>query len=95
MCRALLPLCPAALLGARQACAAPVVVIGAEDDWAPYSSASGQRARGFAVDMVGAGSSQRGLRAPGSEAMLAQFNQGYAQSRHSPRYREIEERWFK
>ncbi|WP_229632217.1 substrate-binding periplasmic protein [Pseudoduganella violaceinigra] len=33
--------------------------------------------------------------APDSAAMLARFNEGYAKLRHSPRYREIEERWFK
>jgi len=33
--------------------------------------------------------------APGSTAMLARFNEGYALLRKSPRYKEIEERWFK
>jgi len=33
--------------------------------------------------------------APGSAAMLARFNEGYAKLRKSPRYKEIEERWFK
>lgn len=33
--------------------------------------------------------------APGSEAMLARFNEGYAKLRNSPRYKEIEDRWFK
>lgn len=33
--------------------------------------------------------------APDSGAMLARFNEGYAKLRHSPRYREIEARWFK
>lgn len=42
----------ALLLAAPHACAGPTVVIGAEDDWAPYSSAPGQHAQGFAVDVV-------------------------------------------
>lgn len=44
----------AALLAtlALQSVAAPTVIIGAEDDWAPYSSGPDGHARGFAVDVV-------------------------------------------
>ena len=42
----------AVLLAASHACAAPTVVIGSEDDWAPYSSATQQQPQGFAVDVV-------------------------------------------
>jgi len=54
MCRALLTAGSAALLAVSVplAFAGPTVVIGAEDDWAPYSSAKQQRAVGFAVDVV-------------------------------------------
>lgn len=54
MRRAALSLCLGALLAAStaQAAAGPTVVIGAEDDWAPYSSAPRQHAQGFAVDVV-------------------------------------------
>ncbi|MTW13400.1 hypothetical protein GM658_22590 [Pseudoduganella eburnea] len=31
----------------------------------------------------------------GNAPMLARFNEGYAELRKSPRYKEIEERWFK
>ncbi|WP_342118253.1 substrate-binding periplasmic protein [Pseudoduganella sp. OTU4001] len=50
MIRKLAPALLAAL--ALQAGAAPTAVIGAEDDWAPYSSAPDGQARGFAVDVV-------------------------------------------
>lgn len=52
MYRALLLPILAVLLAAPQAGAGPVVAIGAEDDWAPYSSAPQQHAQGFAVDVV-------------------------------------------
>jgi polar amino acid transport system substrate-binding protein len=58
MCRSLIAACFAAWLAAILAAfALPVradstVVIGAEDDWAPYSSAQGRDAQGFAVDVV-------------------------------------------
>lgn len=39
-------------VAAPPAPADPTVTIGAEDDWAPYSSAQGGRAQGFAVDVV-------------------------------------------
>lgn len=39
-------------VSALRAGAEPTVTIGAEDDWAPYSSAPGGRAQGFAVDVV-------------------------------------------
>jgi polar amino acid transport system substrate-binding protein len=59
MRRALLLSCLA--LWALCARAGPTVVIGAEDDWAPYSSASGQRAQGFAVDVVRDAYALRGI----------------------------------
>jgi polar amino acid transport system substrate-binding protein len=60
MCRSLIAACFAACFAAwcaACAAAAPLraattVVIGAEDDWAPYSSAHGRHAQGFAVDVV-------------------------------------------
>ncbi|WP_229208193.1 ABC transporter substrate-binding protein [Duganella sp. Root198D2] len=33
--------------------------------------------------------------APDSREMLARFNEGYDKLRNSPRYKQIEERWFK
>ncbi|WP_374581735.1 substrate-binding periplasmic protein [Pseudoduganella sp.] len=50
MRRALITAILAALL--LPAAAAPTVTIGAEDDWAPYSSGPDGHARGFAVDVV-------------------------------------------
>jgi polar amino acid transport system substrate-binding protein len=55
MCRAFLAACFAVILAAWSAplyAGATTVVIGAEDDWAPYSSAKGRHAQGFAVDVV-------------------------------------------
>ncbi|SFG45139.1 amino acid ABC transporter substrate-binding protein, PAAT family [Duganella sp. CF458] len=52
MYRVLLAPILAVLLAASHACAGPTVVVGAEDDWAPYSSAPQQHAQGFAVDVV-------------------------------------------
>lgn len=52
MCRVFPAPILAVLLAASQACAGPTVVIGAEDDWAPYSSAPQQQPQGFAVDVV-------------------------------------------
>lgn len=40
------------LLGACAAAAAETITVGAEDDWAPYSSVLERRAQGFAVDVV-------------------------------------------
>lgn len=54
MCRALIAICFAVFLAALPppGKAGPTVVVGAEDDWAPYSSAQGRHAQGFAVDVV-------------------------------------------
>lgn len=52
MCRVFRSPILAVLLAASHACAGPTVVVGAEDDWAPYSSAPQQHAQGFAVDVV-------------------------------------------
>jgi len=54
MNRALLATCFGAMLAihAWDAYAASTVVVGAEDDWAPYSWATQQQPRGFAVDVV-------------------------------------------
>ena len=35
------------------------------------------------------------LPAGGSADMLARFNEGYARLRKSPRYKELEDKWFK
>lgn len=59
MRRAFLFLCLA--LWVVWARAGTTIVIGAEDDWAPYSSASGQRAQGFAVDVVREAFALRGI----------------------------------
>ena len=40
------------LLALQHVSAAEVVTVGAEDDWAPYSSAVDRQAKGFAVDVV-------------------------------------------
>lgn len=40
------------LLGACGPAAADTITVGAEDDWAPYSSVVERRAQGFAVDVV-------------------------------------------
>lgn len=44
--------CCMLLLGAAPRTAAETITVGAEDDWAPYSSVVERRAQGFAVDVV-------------------------------------------
>jgi polar amino acid transport system substrate-binding protein len=44
--------CLLSILSLCQAGASEVVTIGAEDDWAPYSSVVDRQAKGFAVDVV-------------------------------------------